>query len=139
MSNVINKNESIIRFDSNGKPIVPDNKEEITSSNRLFERLSKRHKDVLKAYKCKEMCEQDLDMWKAMIKTQVEDVLYQVGKLSLEISILQEPLKNYYYKTLKPAMGDTMFKKEFDEWTEPYDTLKNKCFQLMGKIIGEEL
>jgi hypothetical protein len=57
----------------------------------------------------------------------------------MDVSALQEPLKEYYYKTLKPALAETMFNKEFDEWVEPYDALKNKCFQLMGKIIGEEL
>lgn len=137
---IIEENLDIpVNYDSNGKPIVPDNEEELSSSTRLFERLNKKYKIVLKAFKNGEITEHDLDLWKANIKIQVEDVLYQVGKLSLDVSVLQEPLKEYYYKKLKPAMAETMFNKDFDKWVEPYDTLKNRCFQLMGKIIGEEL
>lgn len=136
---IFDEAEHAIMYDSNGKPIVPDNSEELASSARIFQRLNKKYKDVLKAHKKNEISEQDLDLWKASIKTQVEDVLYQIGTLSIDVSVLQEPLKDYYYKTMKPAMAETMFNKDFDAWVEPYDNLKNKCFQLMGKIVGEEL
>lgn len=121
------------------KPIFPDYDEELASSNRLFERLNVKYRDVLKAHKKGDVTDQDLDMWKASIKNQVEDILYQVGKLSMDVSELQEELENYYYTKFKPAMAETMFRKEFDELVEPYDTIKNRCFLLMGKILGEEL
>ena len=117
----------------------PDHTIELISSTKTYGELNKKHKAVLKAFKDKQINEEDLIEWKDTLKRHVEDVLYQVGELSMCVSELQEPLRIEYYSKFKPALAETLFNEEFEAAVIPYDTLKNRCFQLIGKIIGVRL
>lgn len=136
----MNKETSEVSIElGTSKPIMPDHEEELRANNKTFGHLNKKYKDVLKAHKDGDIDDDDLDEWKASLKHQVEDIIYQVGELSLVVRELKEPLRDYFIKNFKPAIADTMFNKEYDEAEEPYDVIKNRCFQLIGKIIGEDL
>lgn len=117
----------------------PDHETELRSSTKTYGELNKKYKTVLKAFNKKEINEEDLIDWKNTLKRHVEDVIYQVGELSMCVSELQEPLKMEYYSKFKPALAEVLFNEEFEAAVLPYDTLKNRCFQLIGKIIGVEL
>ena len=119
--------------------VFPDHTVELKSSTKTYSELNKKYKAVLKAFKKKEINEGDLIEWKDTLKRHVEDILYQVGDLSVCVSELQEPLRMEYYSKFKPALAETLFNEEFDAAVMPYDTLKNRCFQLIGKIIGVKL
>lgn len=117
----------------------PDHTIELRSSTKTYTELNKKYKAVLKAFKDNDINEEDLSEWKDTLKRHIEDVLYQVGELSMCVSELQEPLRMEYYGKFKPALAETLFNEEFDTAVLPYDTLKNRCFQLIGKIIGVKL
>ena len=121
------------------KPVMPDHEPELRSSTKLFGYLNKKYKVVIKAHKKGDLTDDDLGAWVESLKHQVEDILYQVGELSLCVRELKEPLRMYYFDNFKPAIAETMFEKEYDEAELPYDVIKNRCFQLVGKMIGEEL
>ena len=117
----------------------PDHTVELRSATKMYGELNKKYKAVLKSFKKKEINKEDLIEWKDTLKRHVEDVLYQVGDLSICVSELQEPLRMEYYSKFKPALAETLFNEEFDAAVVPYDVLKNRCFQLIGKIIGVRL
>ena len=119
--------------------VFPDHEAELRSSTKTYSELNKKYKAVLKAFKDKQINEEDLIEWKDTLKRHVEDVLYQVGELSMCVSEHQEPLRMEYYSKFKPALAETLFNEEFDAAVLPYDNLKNRCFQLIGKIIGVKL
>lgn len=118
------------------RPLMPNHEIELRTSTKLFVRLSKKYRTVLKARKDNQINDNDVVEWKSNLKRQIENILYQVGELSMCVREIKNPLREHYISNYKPAIADTMFIKEYDELELPYDKLKNKCFQLIGKLIS---
>jgi hypothetical protein len=120
---------------------IPDHSIELMSSEKTFKELNKKYKAVLKLYNNNEINDDELEDWKLILKKRLEEVLYLVGELSRPVSDLRESLEQRYYSRYKgtPATAERLYNLHFNEIVLPYDTLKNRCYQLMGKMIGVDL
>lgn len=68
----------------------------------------------------------------------VDGILCIIADLSMSRFEIRDMLEEAYSKQYvkSPALGKKLFIKEYEELHEPYDKIKNKCFDLLGKLQG---
>jgi hypothetical protein len=66
----------------------------------------------------------------------VDNILSAIGDMSMTRFNAMNDLEEEYLKKYiqSPALGKTLFLKEYNKLHVPYDKLKNKCFDLLSKL-----
>lgn len=72
--------------------------------------------------------------------TTVSQILDIVGALSIPIFEARESIEDHYRKKYikQPALGKTLWLKEYDKLHKPFDRLKNRCWSLLKKLDPKE-
>jgi hypothetical protein len=68
-----------------------------------------------------------------------ETYLYAVADLSMEVNVIEEPLKKHYKKEFKatPALANKLFYEEFFSLHKEYDKVKRFIWKAIFKVDGE--
>lgn len=66
----------------------------------------------------------------------ITNLLYKLGDLSIPVFEAREKIETSYFKKYKnsPALGKSLYLKEYSKFHFEYDRLKNKAFRLINII-----